>query len=297
MEKVHSYYRHATVDCPLIVSYFAPVSVATEPYYPQSNDNLCVTLMQAGQVEIFTKGRTHILTEGDIFLLPPRQLHTFRTMTMDTRYILLVIQPQLLALPESHFFQRDFVGPLFAGQLLLPELIRPGDPLHPALWATLQHLDQRKEGSPEYTAQLFATVVSFCACLMPHCTPISPKEAVDKQENTVLACLEYIRSHYKEKITLQQIADHVHLHPNYLCALFREQTGKTVFEYLDRYRIRRAARLLSSSSRSVSQIAESCGFGSVSFFSRKFRSLIGMSPLQYRKQYASVAQQEGFTDT
>lgn len=292
MAKISSFYRQASPDCPLAVSYFAPVAVAKEPYYPQSNDGFCITFMQAGQVEIFTKGRSHILTAGDIFLLPPHQLHTFRTMTMDTRYLFLSIFPQLLALPESHFFQRDFATPLFAGQLQVPELIRSGDPLHPALSAALQPLDRRREGSAEYSAQLFAAAVSFCAALMPHCTPISPKEAADRQENTALACLEYIRKHYREKVTLQDVADHVHLHPNYLCALFREQTGKTVFEYLDRYRIRRAARLLSSSSLSVTQIAESCGFGSVSFFSRKFRSLIGMSPIQYRKQYASAVQQE-----
>lgn len=296
MEKVHSYYRHSSPDCPLTVSYYAPVSVATEPYYPQSNDGLSITYMQSGQVEIFTKGHSHILSEGDIFILPPRQLHTFRTMTMDTRYVFLSVLPQLLALPEEHFFQRDFVTPLFAGQLQIPDLIPPSDPLHPQLLAFLQVLDQKKEGTVEYTAQLFAAVVSICACLMPRCTPVSPKEAMDRQEDTTLACLEYIRKHYSEKVTLQELADHVHLHPNYLCALFKEQTGKTVFDYLDRYRIRRAARLLSSTSLPVSRIAENCGFGSVSFFSRKFRALLGMSPLQYRKLYAAVQSETNFVD-
>ena len=297
MEKVRSFYRHQSPDCPLAISYYAPVAVAREPYYPQSNGGFSITLMQAGQVEIFTKGRSHILSAGDIFLLPPRQLHTFRTMTMDTRYIFLSVFPQLLALPEEHFFQRDFVKPLFSGQLLLPELIRPGDALYPALHSALQVPDINKEGTQGYTAQLFAAVVSLCAALLPYCTPVSPKEAADRQEDTALACLEYIRRHYAEKITLQQLADQVHLHPNYLCALFKEQTGKTVFEYLDRYRVRRAARLLSSTALSVAAIAERCGFGSVSFFSRKFRALMGMSPMQYRKHYASAAGREDPSDT
>ena len=296
MEKIRSFYRNATPDCPMTVSYYAPVAIAREPYYPQNNDGLSIILMQSGLVELFTKGRNRILSAGDIFLIPPRQLHTFRTMTMDTRYIFLSILPQMLTMPEEHFFQRDFVQPLFSGRLLLPELIRPDDPLYPALLAPLQTLDMGKEGTPGYTPQVFAAVIAFCTTLMPHCTPVSPKEVTDKQESTALACLEYIRKHYREKITLQQLADHVHLHPNYLCALFKEQTGRTVFEYLDRYRVRRATRLLRSSSLAVARIAESCGFGSVSFFSRKFRSLIGMSPMQYRKHYASAAGQEDLTD-
>ena len=293
MEKVRAYYRNATPDCPVIVSYFAPVQLAQEPSHPQVSHNLTVTLMKAGQVELYTKGARQILTAGDISIIPPEQLFTFRTMTMDTRYIFLSISPQFIQLPEGHFFRRDFTDPLFGGQLQLPELIRPGDPAHGALSAALQPLNQQKEGTPEYTAQLFAAVMAFCAALRPHCTRLDqPQTPNDRAEDAVLACIAYMKAHFREKITLQALADHVHLHPNYLCALFRDTTGRTVFEYLTRFRIRYASRQLSSTTLSVAQVAEKSGFGSVSFFCRKFRAIAGYSPLQYRKLFASAAQQE-----
>ena len=295
MEKVDSFVRMSTPDCPMAVSYYSPLRIIEEPYYPHLSQGLLITVMQQGKADIYTNGSQKIITAGDILIIPPRQLYTFRTMTMDTRYILLSILKPMVELPEQHFFRRDFIEPLFQGQLKVPELIRPGDPLHAPLSATLQPLDRKKEGSADYTAQLFAAVISFCACLMPHCTMLSSKEQTESDgQSTVIACLDYIKNHYAEKVTLQQIADHVHLHPNYLCALFKGHTGRTVFEYLERFRLRQAARMLRSTTLPVSQIAEACGFNSTSFFSRKYRALLGYSPLQYRKHHASTVQQDDF---
>ena len=112
------------------------------------------------------------------------------------------------------------------------------------LTVNLARSDIKKEGTQGDTPQLFAAVISICTALMPHCTPVSPSEVTDKQENTALACLEYIRKHYREKITLQQLADHVHLHPNYLCDVFKRQTGHTVMEHLAITRVDAAKFLL-----------------------------------------------------
>ena len=289
MEKVNGFYRLAAKDFPLSVSYYAPLKIADAPYYPQASPNLCVTLMQQGQVDIYTNGKAYILGPGDIFIIPPQQLYTFRTATMDTRYIYLTIPKKLIQLPEDHFFRQEFVDPLFSSQLHIPDLVCPTDPLYPVLSAPLQVLDRQKEGTEEYRRQLFSAVMSFCIRLMAYCAPLTPKEqASNNNQNTVLACIDYIRMHYSQQITLQDVANHVHLHPNYLCALFKEHSGKTVFEYLERYRVRRAVHLLRSTNLPVSQIAERCGFNSISFFSRKFRNITGFSPSQYRRHYNTI---------
>ena len=297
MEKVTVFYRMPTKDCPLAVSYYAPVFIAKEAYYPQVNEGLCITFVQRGHAEIYTKGRSYLLRSGDIFILPPRQLHTFRTATMDTRYIYMSVLPQFWDLPADHFFRRDFWAPLFSGQLQLPDLIQSDHPLHAPLTQSLSQLDAKKEGSPGYSAQLFSAVSNLCAGLMPYCTQLSQSATGrSSAETAVLTCLDYIKTHYREKVQLQELADHTHLHPNYLCAVFKEHTGRTVFEYLERYRIRKATQLLRGSGVSVAHVAESCGFGSVSFFSRKFRALVGMSPLQYRKHYAATQSESDFAD-
>ena len=102
----------------------------------------------------------------------------------------------------------------------------------------------------------------------------------------VYLCLEYIKNNYTQKLTLQELAELVHLQPNYLCAVFKARTGRTIFEHITRYRCSWAAKLLRSTPLPVNQIAERCGFPSISFFTRKFTALHGWSPTAYRKQFA-----------
>lgn len=285
MEKVSSFYHHSEKDFPIVINYFTPTVISEEPYYPQFNFGIAVTVMECGEVEIFTKEKKYTLTGGDIFIMPPRQIHTFRTTTMGTRYTSLHIGLELITLPEEHFFQQQFTKPLSEGRLLLPDWVRPGDPLHSQLSAIFSILDKNKEGCENYKAQLFGMVMQFCTAILPYCKYLDQKPAAAKSEDTVLACMVYIRTHYKERITLQDLADHVHLHPNYLCALFKSRTGRTPFEYVDRVRVRHAYRLLQSTHLPVTEIAETCGFQSISFFSRKFKDILGCSPSQYRKKF------------
>lgn len=284
MEKVSSFYHHSEKDFPIGINYYSPTVINKEPYYPQFSSGIAVTVMECGEVEIFTKEKKYTLTGGDIFIMPPRQIHTFRTTTMGTKYTFLSIYLKLITLPEGHYFQQQFTKPLSEGRLLLPDLVRPGDPLYNQLNSIFSVLDRNKEGSDAYKAQLFGMVMQFCTAILPYCKYLDQKPAAAKSEDTVLACMDYIRTYYKERITLQDLADHVHLHPNYLCALFKSRTGRTPFEYVDRVRVRHAYRLLQSTHLPVTEIAETCGFQSISFFSRKFKSILGCSPSQYRKK-------------
>ena len=94
-----------------------------------------------------------------------------------------------------------------------------------------------------------------------------------------------MQDHLSEHLTLTDIADYVHLHPNYLCTLFKNYTGQTVFENLTQIRIHHAANLLRLEAIPISQVATECGFESVSFFTQKFKQLIGMTPKKYSRQF------------
>ncbi len=68
-----------------------------------------------------------------------------------------------------------------------------------------------------------------------------------------------------------------------LCRSFRSLTGRTILEYLHRRRIERSLRLLRTSERKIADIAFETGFRDLSFFNRKFRDIVGISPRDYRK--------------
>ena len=94
----------------------------------------------------------------------------------------------------------------------------------------------------------------------------------------------YIRAHYADALTRQGIADAVGVSPNHLSRVFRSETGMTPWQYLNRYRVLQAQKLLRATDDSVTVIAGAVGFNDPAYFSRVFRKETGMSPKNYRNR-------------
>lgn len=110
-----------------------------------------------------------------------------------------------------------------------------------------------------------------------------------KKSNTyskpIMKCLNYIASHFNEKITLEALSCEVNLHPNYLSVLFKNETGETLRDYLIHNRIAVAKSLLSRTDYTYIQISNSLAFNSQSHFTKVFREQTGCTPKQYRLKY------------
>lgn len=286
MGSIQSFYRHATPDFPLSVSYFAPYHIHQAPGLTEVSDRMEIALVTAGQVDAFVDGQSYLLEAGDIFILKPYEVFTFRSTSLETRYIQLKFSSSFITLPPTHFFQKNFVLPLQNGTLIPPRLVTAGDALYELLMHPLRRLDVQKEGTDGYDGELFSIVIDLCTAMMPYCHISGGSNRSGKPtEDVIFTCLNYIRKNYMENITLDELASLVHLQPNYLCALFKKRTGRTIFDHITRLRINNASTLLRSTSLPVNQIAEQCGFPSISFFTRKFTALHGCSPTAYRKQF------------
>ena len=95
--------------------------------------------------------------------------------------------------------------------------------------------------------------------------------------------LDYIEENYAEPITLNTLADRVHISKEYLCRIFSSMSESSPIEYLNRYRIQKSAYMLMSTSKRVSEISLSCGFNSSSYFNKLFLRYMGCTPTEYRK--------------
>lgn len=94
--------------------------------------------------------------------------------------------------------------------------------------------------------------------------------------------IEYIRENYMQDLTLVDIADKFHISQYYLCRIFKEFTNKTLKEYINEIRIKKAQELLCTVNCSISEIASMCGFNDPNYFSRKFKQITGKTPRQMR---------------
>lgn len=93
----------------------------------------------------------------------------------------------------------------------------------------------------------------------------------------------YIIENYAKEISLMDIANHVHVTPNYFCTLFKTETNQNLFDYIINLRIEKAKALLKDDALKTYEIGEMVGYKEPKYFCRVFKKSTGMSPSEFRK--------------
>ncbi len=251
------------------------------------HDELEWLYVETGILCLTVHGKSFELHPGQFCFINSGELHEIKS-TGESYHHAVVFQAKFLDFELYDTCQHQFIGPVTSRRLTFPTL---ADALPPdTARAVLGHLQAIAAlyHAPEPTAplaikihilQILELLYRFDA--LTEDAP-SPKEAENLTK--LKTVISYLHEHYREPLTLQKLADLAYLSPTYFCHYFRKQTGKSPITFLNEYRIEQAARLLTSSSLSVSQIAVSVGFDNFSYFIRKFRACKHVSPTEYRRQ-------------
>ena len=108
-------------------------------------------------------------------------------------------------------------------------------------------------------------------------------ESEGQRMNTVM---RYSIENFREQINITQAAGQVHMTPQAFCRYFKKRTRHTFVSFLNEVRIHEACkRLTDGAVDSISTIAYTCGFNSITNFNRVFKSIIGKSPSEYLESY------------
>ncbi|MFC5648354.1 response regulator [Paenibacillus solisilvae] len=106
----------------------------------------------------------------------------------------------------------------------------------------------------------------------------------DKNLTVIHQIIEMINIRYGQALTVEDLAEHVYLTPNYIRTLFKQKTGETILEYLTKVRIQRASDLLKDKSLKIHEVSRAIGYENVSYFCSLFQKHKGVTPNQYRKK-------------
>ena len=102
--------------------------------------------------------------------------------------------------------------------------------------------------------------------------------------NRIKKAVEYLKAHYKEKLSLEELAEMVNLHPVYFSALFKEAYDFNVINFVRHLRIYEACRLLRTTSADINEIAQTVGYEDPRLLQENFRKIFAISPTNYRKR-------------
>lgn len=96
--------------------------------------------------------------------------------------------------------------------------------------------------------------------------------------------IAYIRDHYMQRINISDMAKVANMSPNYFCHYFKSLSKMTPVEYLNNFRMNRAADLLRQTDKKITAVSLDIGFYNISYFNKLFKQAKGCTPVAFRKQ-------------
>lgn len=245
-----------------------------------------------GKISVFFNQNIIDLEEGQGIYMNPEVLHMIRDREdSDAMFVSLDVNPKLLTSFPNSVFERSYVRPVFQNAAADAVVLDPQTPwqrriLEEAAAIRAIHKERSFGWELAVSSSLYALWKELAVHLQESLKS-SDAPAADgarqRRDQRIKDVLAYIREHYAEKLTLDEIAQHLHISTNECCRFFKKNMNCTLFEYITEFRLSRSMELLEQTDLPVARIADETGFGSSSYFIEKFRKNVGMTPAAFRK--------------
>lgn len=223
-----------------------------------------------GQGRFHVEGSLLPVTTDDLMIVNPSVAHTEMSLNQSPlEYIVLGVEGLEFAA----------AGKTDRGYNLY-SLSGSRDEVLPYLRGMLREIEIKQKGYEVVCQDLLEVLVIK---LMRH-TDFSLTVTPGRRESRECAAVKrYLDGHFKESLTLDDLATLAHVNKYYLVHAFRREYDTTPINYLIDRRIQESKHLLSDTDHSLTQISQMMGFSSPSYFSQSFRRVANMSPLEYRQ--------------
>nr|WP_296961566.1 AraC family transcriptional regulator [uncultured Mediterraneibacter sp.] len=263
-----------------------PLDFTFVPLHWHSELEIIVIKKGSGIISVDFQKQT--VTSGDIIFILPGRLHSIeQDGTNSMEYENIILQPELLITGEDDLCAERFIHPLMNNQLHTETFFSPSLPYYAQLSECIRQLDfvcsLKKEG---WQLAVKGCLFQFLFLLITNRAVSENSSPVgEKSLEKMKTILKYVEDHYKEHLTIEDMAELTFYSKSHFMKFFKSHMGTGFIDYLNDYRLVMAERLLRSSDNSVLEIAVQNGFDNLSYFNRIFKRKYGTSPGKYRKQF------------
>lgn len=243
-----------------------------------------MSIMHEGCMEYICGDVKFAAAAGDIVIVAPNILHAMYPHSGAVqRYDTVVFSPEMLGLSDNDRSAAECIRPLANGSFTALH-ITPAHTYYSELKMTADNIVSCALGNTSRLDMLMKSELLRLFWVLEDNGDINARAPAETGKSEMIrAALEYIADNFSENITIEQLAETVHLSKSYFMNRFRESAGVSAVEYLNQFRIRAACSALLESSKTVSEISFECGFRNLSNFNRQFRRLMGCTPNEYRR--------------
>ncbi|WP_138751999.1 AraC family transcriptional regulator [Paenibacillus sinopodophylli] len=228
-------------------------------------------------------GACILLNEVEYELKPMHLLHAGKGMRMNIQVteqsfdFYLILYKAKLANPSNRRLDQLMIR---CNPFRLTYCINPKASLNTYTTIQLMH---KHWGQPNASGQLQVKGL-FYMFINELLSELEENKPIVSTPNPVIQTIRYLNEHYKEAITVQEMADRWNINVRSFTRLFRTQIGKSPLDYLIQLRMDQAQELLLRTEASLPDIAAAVGYSDEYYFGRMFKKHKGISPIAYRNQ-------------
>ena len=235
----------------------------TIDYPAHIHEDMELIYVKKGCCSAFCGGKKYALEAGSLFLAFPNQVHHY-TECVPGEYYVLILKPTRL--------------------LSYGEVFLEGEPLSAVCKPDVKTVYLLETAYEEFHQDGYSKIIAaYLTAMFGKLLKYYSIESTGVRQDTVLQILNYCAGHYREAISVADIANNLHLSRSSVSHIFSSRLGIHFCDYINALRLTDATDLLKNGNYSVTQVAETCGFPTIRTFNRAFLKQFGTSPSVYRK--------------
>lgn len=288
-EELYERKSYETLDYPVIVYYLDLSTSYMNRVRWHWHDEMEILIINNGIAEVCTDDTTYMLHPGQGIIINQNVLHSIQLVNQENcTFFSIAFHPDFLFGYKNSYLQTQFLFPIQNFRLFKMLVLDEKNAWHERMMDAINDAIAINTTKPfGYELATKGHLCRFWSELVGKLPQVqtAPPPQVSLDEQRVKQALLYIRTHHAEPISLDEIADSVHISKSECCRCFARTIQMTPFEYLMRYRILEATKKLAAHSDipiSIADLALSVGFNNTSYFNKLFKKYLGCTPTYYR---------------
>lgn len=221
------------------------------------------------------------LSRGDMFLIPPGIAHRIQEEEGIIFYSLSFTPQVLEELSRSASFGADF---LRNDRTIRPRVSVPADEIlqiEAIIEQVYREFEMKQVAGSEIVKLYIGLLLSLYARICLEAEQAFPLPSREDRNRFLLYCVDYVDHNYFRDLTLDNIVKQGAYSRSEFCRDFKAVTGCSFHQYLNRCRIRDAARRIRQGEK-ITAVSQACGYQDFSTFYRNFTKIMGVSPTEYK---------------
>ncbi len=231
---------------------------------------------------VWSGGEKNSFRTGDLVIINSGESHSF-TYNRDSYYFCIKFLPQILYADETSLFEFRFVIP-FLLENSRQKIFRTNELCGTDVKGLVSEIMEEWDSMDSaFELIIRANILKIFAGIFRHWHQINILPKTANMTNTLKTALQYVDENFST-VTEAEVAKHCNVSYNHFSYLFKNAIGKSFVEYVTFLRLREAEKLLLSTDKSITEIANMSGFSTSSYFISNFRKHKGLTPRQFREK-------------